>query len=67
MSDMFSYRPDKYDDWGVVKDEKGHCLFKINPHCLTDKDMDCFREDGTDPCREFGEKLVAVMNESGVF
>lgn len=66
----WSYRPDKYDDWGMIRGgEIETDIGLIRPpvakavNLWTDrKSMDDHRSDGTDPCEPNGQLITALVN-----
>lgn len=62
-----SYRPDEYDDWGVIRfapDGEGrrwHAL-KVSLPTHDENILSQHRVNGTDPCEEFGRRIVTAVN-----
>jgi len=62
-----SYRPDELDDWGTIRfapDDEGRAWHALKMSMPThDKAiLDQHRRNGTDPCEEFGRKVVTAVN-----
>ena len=57
----YSYRPHSYDDWGVVRDSNGLlvCIARGGRN-LTQKEIDEYRSNGTDPYEDNGRLFAAV-------
>ena len=57
----YSYRPHSYDDWGVVRDSNGLlvCLARGGRN-LTQKEIDEYRSNGTDPYEDNGRLFTAA-------
>ena len=57
----YSYRPHSYDDWGVVRDSNGLlvCLARGGRN-LTQKEIDEYRSNGTDPYEDNGRLFAAA-------
>ena len=57
----YSYRPHSYDDWGVVRDSNGLlvCLARGGRN-LTQKEIDEYRSNGTDPYEDNGHLFTAA-------
>jgi len=62
-----SYRPEEYDDWGVIRfapDDEGRARYvlKVQLPTYDEAVLDQHRRNGTDPCEEFGRKVVTAVN-----
>ena len=57
----YSYRPHSYDDWGAVRDSNGLlvCLARGGRN-LTQKEIDEYRSNGTDPYEDNGRLFAAA-------
>ena len=62
-----SYRPEEYDDWGVIRfapDDEGRARYvlKVQLPTYDEAVLGQHRRNGTDPCEEFGRKVVTAVN-----
>ena len=57
----YAYRPHSYDDWGTVRDSNGLlvCLARGGRN-LTQKEIDEYRSNGTDPYEDIGHLFEAA-------
>lgn len=55
-------RPDKYDDWGVIKDKRGFIVANAKNPDIGYCDFDKFRRDGTDPYQNNANFIAASRN-----
>lgn len=60
---MYKYRPDKYDDWGVIKGPDNMIVLNVSRGANVEADFSQHRRNKTDPYKDFGEFVVAALNE----
>ncbi len=58
----WSYRPYKYDDWGVIKSKCGRFIINVRDLHVTEEDKDQHRKDKTDPYEKIGTEIVHAVN-----
>ena len=57
----YAYRPHSYDDWGTVRDSNGLLVcFARGGRNLTQKEIDEYRSNGTDPYEDNGHLFEAA-------
>ena len=58
-----AYRPGEFDDWGFVRDDRGHLVAVVKPGAfLSRADEDRHRATGTDPAVANARRLIAAWN-----
>lgn len=56
------YRPNKFDDWGVVRLGKDGPILAVARSGSHDVDEDKHRHDRTDPYEDIGQAIAAIPN-----
>jgi hypothetical protein len=51
------YRPNEFDDWGMIRDENGS-LFAVVRRPATEEELSEHRRDGTDPYKDLADRLI---------
>ena len=62
----FAYSPNEFDDWGMIRSSNGNIVLRISSGGSDGISFSEHREKGTDPYRDFGEKVVKALNESEI-
>lgn len=56
------YRPDKYDDWGCIRDANGHVVASVRYHHEDAAGLEAHRAAKTDPAGPLGSLVVLSVN-----
>ncbi len=58
-----TYRPSKYDDWGVIRNADDMPIMSVRLYAfMGEADLAKHRSDGTDPCRDLGNHICRCVN-----
>ena len=62
-----SYRPEELDDWGTIRfapDDEGRArrALKVSMPTHDEAVLGQHRRNGTDPCEEFGRRIITAVN-----